>query len=321
MMNKILKCDPLLLCLFQAKEELSIEDLARKLSSSVTKIEDRLQQLQNQGFTILKEESNVSILTVNLEGIVPEKIASDLKFPIDVYYLDQSISTNTLAMDLDPTSPAILFTKEQTAGKGRAGREWFMQREKDIALTFSLPMLGISETQFSSLIYLSSLAVFRTLDFFAPDHFMIKWPNDIMTQNGQKISGILINSVIKDLHCQRVIVGIGVNINSDQFADYAVSLKQVAGQEFDINAVYAKLINTFLEYWYHFSTYQHQLQNDWQEHLCWIGELVSFQEHDKQHVGIFKRVDFDGSVIIEIDGQEHHFRTGDLTQFRLTKNS
>ncbi|MGL4388035.1 MAG: biotin--[acetyl-CoA-carboxylase] ligase [Brevinema sp.] len=322
MIQQICKCDPVLLILFQYQTQgISIQELAQKISWSIPKIEQHLHYLRELGYKIDYITQIIFLLDSPSIKISPEKIVSKIKYPTDFFYLNKSISTNTLAMEMQEKNAFLLFTKEQLAGQGRAGRIWTMQRDKDIAITFSMPTKDITEEQISSVLYISSLAVFDTLDFFAPHRLMIKWPNDILSHENQKISGILINSVRKDNDCERMIIGVGININSNGLPEDATSLMKLLNREVDIHEVYAKLINTFYTYWYNFSIYRDQLRKRWQQNMCWIGEKVSFKEYNQEYMGIFKSVDIDGSIIIQINQKDYKFMTGDLTQFRVIKNS
>ena len=60
----------------------------------------------------------------------------------------------------------------------------------------------------SSLSFVASLAVYRTIRSFLPDaDMLLKWPNDVLVSDA-KICGILLDRV-RD----KVVAGIGVNIN------------------------------------------------------------------------------------------------------------
>ena len=76
-------------------------------------------------------------------------------------------------------------------------------------------------------------------DFFSQyikENIKIKWPNDIFI-NDRKAGGILIENVIKGNLWQWAIIGIGLNINQEDFEKdklKAISLKQITGQHYDV---------------------------------------------------------------------------------------
>jgi BirA family transcriptional regulator, biotin operon repressor / biotin---[acetyl-CoA-carboxylase] ligase len=62
----------------------------------------------------------------------------------------------------------------------------------------------------SSLGFVTALAVYETVRLIAPDvPIQIKWPNDLLTREGEKICGILL-----ERNGDAVIIGIGLNLRS-----------------------------------------------------------------------------------------------------------
>lgn len=98
-----------------------------------------------------------------------------------------------------------LRAEKQTSGVGRRGRRW----ESPPGNLYCSTVVGIrpGDPTASSLSFVTSLAVYRTIRSFLPHPNMIlKWPNDVVV-SGAKICGILLDRV-EDM----VVVGIGVNI-------------------------------------------------------------------------------------------------------------
>lgn len=89
-----------------------------------------------------------------------------------------------------------------------------------------------------------SLAVHETLTGLKIPAVRVKWPNDIMS-GSEKVCGILIENIVKSNTIQAAIIGIGLNVNQQNFGDIrnAASLKTVSGKEFDLEAVYKLLID------------------------------------------------------------------------------
>lgn len=129
------------------------------------------------------------------------------------------------------------FTHEQTHGKGRRGKAWKGEKEKNIFLSISVA------TGFLTLyqqFYLSMAVSLGCIDIFkkhAGDETKIKWPNDIFW-NDRKAGGILIENIIKGNVWQWAVIGVGININQTAFdleaAFPPVSVKQITGKDFDV---------------------------------------------------------------------------------------
>ena len=131
-----------------------------------------------------------------------------------------------------------IFAREQTAGKGRRGKNWMEPREVKILLTPQLISLCLSITM-QQQFRLSIAVALGCFDFFSAyikENIKIKWPNDIFI-NDRKAGGILIeNVVIKGNLWQWAIIGIGLNINQENFGNEirATSLKQITGIHYDV---------------------------------------------------------------------------------------
>ena len=99
--------------------------------------------------------------------------------------------------------PTLLVAEQQTAGRGRLGRDW--HSAVGDSLTFSLA-LPLAPADWSGLSLAVGVSVAQSLH---PD-LQLKWPNDVWLQ-GRKLGGILIETAGQG--DQRVaVIGIGLNI-------------------------------------------------------------------------------------------------------------
>ncbi|MEO7675021.1 MAG: biotin--[acetyl-CoA-carboxylase] ligase [Pyrinomonadaceae bacterium] len=147
---------------------------------------------------------------------------------ITVLTFDTIDSTNTEAMKqarLGVGEGLCISSLQQTAGRGRHGRNWIS--EKDAGLYFSIILRPKFEMRHLPLITLmAGVAVHDTLAELGlkPD---IKWVNDILI-NDKKIAGILAETA-ETSKGLAVVVGIGINIRTSNFppeiADTATSIE------------------------------------------------------------------------------------------------
>lgn len=129
-------------------------------------------------------------------------------------------STNSLMMDSlkheQLADFSVIATMNQTAGRGRHGREWVAPQNSSLAMSVLIRPEKISE-----LVYLlplvAGIAVKKTLENIfsstkADVAFKLKWPNDVLATNSQgetkKLSGILCEL---NMEQQAVVCGIGIN--------------------------------------------------------------------------------------------------------------
>ena len=130
----------------------------------------------------------------------------------------------------------VIFTEEQTQGRGQKNKKWESSKGENIMLSAILDATWLSiQDQFQ----LSCATALACSDFFskyAGDETGIKWPNDLYWRD-RKAGGILIENVIKGTNWEKAVVGIGININQTVFnhmKNNPVSLKQITGKSFDV---------------------------------------------------------------------------------------
>ena len=110
--------------------------------------------------------------------------------------------------------PVLLVTEQQTAGRGRLGRQWVSGASSScrepMALTFSLG-LSLAPADWSGLSLAVGLSVAQSLHA----DIRLKWPNDLWWHD-RKLAGILIETANSgQVSVSRyVVIGVGVNIHT-----------------------------------------------------------------------------------------------------------
>ena len=114
------------------------------------------------------------------------------------------------------TAPTLLVAEQQTAGRGRLGRQWHSAPGN--SLTFSLSML-LSPAAWSGLSLAVGVSLAESLDphFSAARHIALKWPNDLWLAGGtggeRKLAGVLIETASWE-GTRYVVIGVGINIRA-----------------------------------------------------------------------------------------------------------
>ena len=164
--------------------------------------------------------------------------------------VSQTASTNTYLSRLAATLPGgtVIYTPSQTAGRGQKGNSWESEDGKN--LTFSL-LLKRPPVKARDQFYLSeaaALAVLETLSAAVGDGFSVKWPNDVYWHD-KKVCGMLLENSLDGADIATCIVGIGINVNQEQFISDApnpVSLLNITGKEHDLMSL-LKLVCSTIE--------------------------------------------------------------------------
>ena len=152
-------------------------------------------------------------------------------------YIKTTHSTNTLLKELiaKGQEPKFIYAGYQTAGRGQTGNSWESEEGKNLLCSILLPP--------DKDLYFLNIAVGVAILRLLGEGFTIKWPNDIYWQD-KKIAGILVENAIIGNEVKYSIAGIGLNVNQTVFCSDApnpVSLKQITGKEYDIDALMQRL--------------------------------------------------------------------------------
>jgi BirA family transcriptional regulator, biotin operon repressor / biotin---[acetyl-CoA-carboxylase] ligase len=128
-----------------------------------------------------------------------------------LHWLETCPSTNTWAIANASRlhSGDVVFTQQQTAGRGQQGRLW---HSPPGVLTASFVLDGIPAAQFPALSLAAGLAAIYSIEDLAADcegRLRLKWPNDVLAQ-GRKLAGILCETSSRESQ-GRAIVGVGLN--------------------------------------------------------------------------------------------------------------
>jgi BirA family biotin operon repressor/biotin-[acetyl-CoA-carboxylase] ligase len=125
---------------------------------------------------------------------------------------------------------AMIVAREQTAGRGRNERSWSSPAGKGIYAT-TLLTRKVSELPLVPL-EMANIVASYLREVFAIEA-RIKWPNDILA-DGRKIAGILIEARVQEERAY-LLIGTGINVEPvvDEQRPDAVSIRELAGRDFD----------------------------------------------------------------------------------------
>lgn len=238
----------------------------------------------------------------NLESVVPGR----------VYYFEKTKSTNTEAKLKDNVPDKSLFiAEEQESGRGRLGREWKSPAKTGIWMSIYLKP-QIPQDSISQLTLLAGLAVSRVI----PDS-LIKWPNDVIL-SGKKVCGILTEMIVKNSIPDRVICGIGINVNTDSFpedlAEKATSIYLHTKKFADRNNIIKAVLSEF------FSIYDAFIKNgfdtirkEYTEKCITIGREVSIICGSEKKTAKAIDITEKGELLIETENGTEIVNSGEVS--------
>ena len=156
------------------------------------------------------------------------------------YILDMVDSTNNYAMGVVHAGLAkhgmAWFANSQFSGKGQRGKSWVSEPGQNIIMSVVIEPAAIFHYQPFLFNMAISNACFNFLSDYFPSQVAIKWPNDLFLGD-RKAGGILIENNYQGKHWKWAVIGIGINVNQDEFpedAKRAVSMKQCSGNVYNV---------------------------------------------------------------------------------------
>lgn len=217
-------------------------------------------------------------------------------------WLEEVSSTQDFVKHL-PTGTVVVANR-QTSGRGRLGRAWHSS-EGGLYFSLSLPA-GLRDEKTLPLVFACSVAMHLKNLGFMP---AIKWVNDVYV-GGKKVCGVLVERLR-----ERVIVGVGVNLNQEGFPEglEAVSLRMLSGKVYD-------RVEFLLGLFEHLERALERLQRE--GFGAFRGEIeqrLLFRESEvilytpEPNVGILQGLGEDGSLLLLTQEGLRAFSVGDIT--------
>lgn len=170
-----------------------------------------------------------------------------------VLFFEELDSTNTYLKHLsrDELSHGLLcLTNYQTHGRGQYEKNWESQPGRN--LTFTIALFPTENNRFHVITLAFARCIVEEFEDILGEEVCIKWPNDIYVGD-KKIGGLLTESTFSGNKVDRVLVGIGLNVNQEYFSETlqnkAVSLYQITGKEQSRERLLANLLSR-MEYAY-----------------------------------------------------------------------
>jgi len=247
---------------------------------------------------------------------------------VNILRFDVIDSTNSEAArqaKLGADEGLCIIARQQTAGRGRHGRTWVSA--KDSGLYFSIVLRPKIETRFLPLITLmTGVAVYDVLAEFGlkPD---IKWVNDILIGD-KKICGILAETVETPTGLA-VIVGIGINLTSQNFPDEVAATATSLDSELSVpgavatGEIEASLIK-YLDYWFAILCGKKgpdRILIEWRQRSSYFcGKSVRVTLENEVFDGITDGLEDNGALRVKtIDGSAKIVQAGDIERLRPNK--
>ena len=199
-------------------------------------------------------------------------------------------------------SGSVIVADQQTAGRGRRGRQWLSSPES--SLTFSLLWrFNANAAQLSGLSLAVGVGLARALERLGARGVRLKWPNDVLLARAAdyaKLAGILIE-LSADRRGTQAVIGIGLNLAApaEDLPQPAAGLAD-AGVSAERHVVLAAILGELAVALDAFAVDGFAgLKMAWQDYHAWQGQPVRVIEEGRELLaGRCLGVDDSGALLV-----------------------
>lgn len=191
--------------------------------------------------------------------------------------------------------PVLVLAAHQPSGRGRQGRKWLPATEGFFATFACAAPRGLNPAGFSLVV---GLMVLECLEEFGC-RTVLKWPNDVLSPDGRKLCGILIESIPIG-NGRAVLSGIGLNISGEPAeVPGCISLQTLCGRTLAPTALAEKLAGRILNSWTVFLKEGFgPFREDWLKHAFGLGARLRIDTGCEMVEGVFSDVSSGGSIVL-----------------------
>jgi BirA family transcriptional regulator, biotin operon repressor / biotin---[acetyl-CoA-carboxylase] ligase len=301
------------------------EVISARLGISRNAVHKHVNSLRKRGYQILgisRRGYKLEAEPVQLVLPVITEMTQGSMFGRSFRYYDEIESTNVeakeLAMNGAPEG-TVVIAECQRAGRGRLGRRWTSPAGKGLLFSVILrPSLPMSRAHMLTLV--SAVAAARGIEEQSSTPVRIKWPNDLFVGD-RKAGGILLEVAGEQDVVEWVIVGIGLNVNTE-YAELpvalrrtAISLKMATGEPVDRSELLGRILlsleSAYLE------AQQHGFEralSEFRQRDYLLKRSVTVQTREGAVIGEATGIDNQGALLVQLPHRHvRRFHSGDVT--------
>lgn len=207
-------------------------------------------------------------------------------------YFENLSSTNNYGKSIkseDLVHGSVIITDNQQGGRGQYQKKW--ESEPYQNLTFTLCLKPVSGDRLSLLTLACALSVCKAVNKCTGVTPVIKWPNDIYYKES-KLGGILTECIFSGERPDRVLIGIGVNINQHVFSNTldhkAISVSQLQGHSVSREQILSTILLYIEQFYIKWHKREIDLQRKINSYLTGYGEWVHLMVNGETENDTFK---------------------------------
>jgi BirA family transcriptional regulator, biotin operon repressor / biotin---[acetyl-CoA-carboxylase] ligase len=254
-----------------------------------------------------------------------QRIGSDARASLESLEVFPELeSTNTWL--LQQASPSrgrfrAVIAEHQTAGRGRSDKIWLSPPGSGLCLSLAYTFAELPR-HLPSLTLAIGAAIAAALENLGAKDLALKWPNDLMAQDG-KLGGILTELQSQREGGRAVVVGLGLNVDlpntmrytpptswASKVTDLAACLP---GELPERAALVAAVLKSMVECIERFAREGfHHFHAIWQRYDWLKGKRWSVQQAQRRITGIAEGIDAHGALILRTNAGLEHIVSGSI---------
>jgi birA, biotin-[acetyl-CoA-carboxylase] ligase region len=299
------------------------QQLCDQLGVSRTTVWNVMNQLKEEGYELESVSKKGYRLKTCPDLITAEEVQSLVATEFigkKVEFFEEVDSTNNVAKRLADATDAdgmLVVAEVQTAGKGRRGKSFLSPRGTGIWMTLILKP-DMNPVNASGLTLVAALAVAQGIKEVTGLDTYIKWPNDIVI-HGKKICGILTEMSSELDYINHIVIGIGINANTEEFPEEIQSVATSIFCESGKKVKRSDLISSILKYFEMYYLIYLKNENfaelilEYKGKLINIGKQVRVLEGTKEFTGIALGINKTGELLVQTGEEVKTILSGEVS--------
>ena len=300
------------------------DELGNALGVSRAAVWKQVQKLQDVGLDVQSVRGKGYRLAYPLEWVESSQIKSQLHGHAEALLRELDIhrlvsSTNDIAMQKAAQgvgSGYVCIAEQQTAGRGRRGRNWVSPFASNLYLSIVWEFYQ-GAAQLEGLSLATGVAVANALARLGVPSVGLKWPNDLLV-DGAKLSGILLEMTGDPAGRCQVVLGVGVNHRLPAVAANEIDQSWARLEDFrpgiGRNLLAATVLSELLMMLEAFSRSGFSaFQQQWLTLDVYADRDVVIKTGSTDIVGVARGVDTTGGLVLETAAGRQVIKGGELS--------
>lgn len=203
--------------------------------------------------------------------------------------LDATSSTNDYLKKCLVENPQlterVIIAHRQTQGRGQGSNIWQSEDGKNLTISFLKRFLSLKPMDAFLINQAVSVSLAQVLIKYNLPQIKVKWPNDIMSGD-KKLAGILVENQISGSQLHSSIIGIGLNVNQENFENLenATSMFLRKNVTYNLEDVLHKLLDALDKNWSLIANQRPELERQYQQLIFRRGDWCYFYDQESNRL-------------------------------------